>query len=304
MKKVSIITVNFNQPLVTEALLTSIKAVETYPTIEIIVVDNGSKADPVPAWRVKYPAIKFIRSQANLGFAGGNNLGVAQATGDYLFFVNNDTEFTAGLTQGLVDTLQQHPEVGIISPKIRYFDKPTVLQYAGFTAMNYHTARNKCIGQFEEDKGQYDTITGPTGYIHGAAMMTTKEVVGKAGLMPESFFLYYEEIDWCERIKKAGYTIWVDTKTLIYHKESVSVGANSPMKEFFMNRNRILFIRRNCSFGVRTLFWVYFLAVVTPRNIIGYIRQGRWGFISILFRAIFWNFTHKTNSADLGYKLN
>ena len=86
-KSVSIISVNFNHSHVTDAMLDSIATHNTYAPIEIIVVDNGSAQDPVPAWKVKYPAVQFIRSETNLGFAGGNNLGIQAAKGDYLFFV-------------------------------------------------------------------------------------------------------------------------------------------------------------------------------------------------------------------------
>jgi GT2 family glycosyltransferase len=303
MKLVSIITVNFNQSFVTEQLLASVVAHNTYPAIEIIVVDNASQNNPVPAWQLKYPNITFIRSENNLGFAGGNNLGINAAQGDYLFLVNNDTEFTAGLVEKLVALLDEHPQVGMVSPKIRYFDQPDILQYAGFTPMNYYTMRNRCIGQFERDGGQYDANTGPTGYIHGAAMMVRREAIGKAGLMAENFFLYYEEMDWNDHIKRAGYQIWLEPRALIYHKESVSVGRVSALKEYFMNRNRLLFIRRNAPSAFTILFfYIYFLTVVTPRNMINYWRKGHKGFASQLLRAIWWNFTHAKNSTDLGYR--
>jgi GT2 family glycosyltransferase len=300
MKSVSVITVNFNHSYVTDALLDSIFSKTTYP-LEIIVVDNGSDEDPTPAWKIKYPTVKFIRSEVNLGFAGGNNLGIKEATGDYLFFVNNDTEFTEGLVEKLVSTLDAYPEAGMVSPKIRYYDKPDMLQYAGFTPMNYYTMRNKCIGQYETDNGQYDNLTGETGYIHGAAMMLRSEAVRKAGMMPENYFLYYEEMDWCEMMKRAGYTIRVDMQALIYHKESISVGSKSALKEYFMNRNRILFVRRNCSFGIRAIFWPYFLLVVTPRNILGYVKDKQWKFIPVLLKAITWNLTNNTKSTKLGF---
>src|SRR5882757_6206451 len=102
MKKVSIITVNFNQPKVTEELLRSIPV--SYTNIEIIVVDNGSKIES-DDWQAKFPHVKFIRSEKNLGFAGGNNLGINAASGDYLFLVNNDTEFTEGLIEKLVKVM-------------------------------------------------------------------------------------------------------------------------------------------------------------------------------------------------------
>jgi len=303
MKSVSIITVNFNQSLVTEQLLQSIDITNTYPNIKIIVVDNGSKENDTEMWKVKYPGIDFIRSDINLGFAGGNNLGIKAATGDYLFFVNNDTEFTPGLVQTLAGDLDNHPELGMVSPKIMYFDEPGVIQYAGYTPMNYYTARNYTVGQFEMDKGQYDNITGPTGYGHGAAMMVRREAIEKAGTMAENFFLYFEEMDWCDRIRKAGYQIWVDTRAVIFHKESVSVGKVSGLKEYFMNRNRILFVRRNAPGLAKFVFYIYFVGVVTPRNLLNYIKNGHKGFTGLLFKAIWWNVTESTDSTNLGYPI-
>jgi len=303
MKSVSVISVNFNHNAVTEAFLESIFRTNTYQPVEIIVIDNGSKTNPVPGWKTKYPTVKFIRSDVNLGFAGGNNVGIAEAKGDYLFLVNNDTEFTEGLISELVDTLDNDPKAGMVCPKIRYFDKPEMLQYAGFSKMNYYTARTKSIGQFETDKGQYDELT-KTGFPHGAAMMVKREAVEKAGVMAENYFLYYEEMDWCEKIRKAGYTIRLNMRALIYHKESISVGVNSPLKEYFMNRNRILFIRRNCTLPVRTIFYIYFILFVTPRNIVSYIKDRQWGFVGVLLRAITWNITNGINSKNLGYKIN
>ncbi|RKR85488.1 hypothetical protein BDD43_5759 [Mucilaginibacter gracilis] len=303
MKKVSVITVNFNQALVTEALLESIFKTNTYPNIEIIVVHNGAKTNDLPQWQAKYPDIVFIRSEANLGFAGGNNLGIKAATGDYLFLVNNDTEFTAGLTETLVNTLDNNETIGIISPKIKYFQFPDTLQYVGFTPMNYYTCRNQCIGQFEKDNGQYDNLSQPTGFCHGAAMMLRRKAIEKAGLMTENFFLYYEEMDWNEHIKRAGYQAWVNTNALIYHKESVSVGQGSPLKEYFMNRNRILFIRRNAPWNQAIVFYVYFMLLVVPRNTISYIKQKKYNFIGMLFKAVWWNITQGKKSTKLGYPI-
>jgi GT2 family glycosyltransferase len=303
MKLVSIITVNYNHSHVTDEFLDAFYKTNDYPNYEIIVVDNASKINPVPAWELKYPDVQFYRSEVNLGFAGGNNLGIAKAKGDLFFLVNNDTEFTAGLMRTLVDSFETYPQTGMISPKIRYFQQPDTLQYAGYTEMNYYTARNYCVGQFEKDNGQYDQLTGFTGFGHGAAMMVSKEAIDKAGLMFENYFLYYEEMDWGARIKKAGFEIRLNMQALIYHKESVSVGQKSALKEFFMNRNRILFIRRNASLFQRIVFYCHFGLLVTPRNIISYIKEGHSDFIPILFRAIWWNITNKVNSKNLGFKL-
>jgi GT2 family glycosyltransferase len=297
--KVSIITVNFNQPKVTEELLATIP---TSSDVEVIVVDNGSLPDVTPELRAKYPSVKFIRSEENLGFAGGNNLGIQQAAGNYLFFVNNDTEFTSGLIEKLTNVLDEHPEIGMISPKINYFSNQGMIQYAGYTPLNYFTCRNSCIGLRENDEGQYDHIIGPTAYCHGAAMMVRKSAIEKAGMMNENFFLYYEELDWGEQIKRAGYQAWVCTDALIYHKESVSVGKNSRLKEYFMNRNRILFIRRNAPLFKKIVFYLYFILMVVPRNIVNYTRTKNYNYIPALIKAVWWNLTHSKNSKNLGYR--
>ena len=303
LKKVSIITVNYNHSHVTDALLDSIAAKNEYPNIEIIVVDNASTINPVPVWQAKYPDVTFIRSKVNTGFAGGNNIGIKAATGDFLFLVNNDTEFTEGLIEKLIATLEANPIVAMVSPKIHYYDVPNMLQYVGYTAMNYFTARNSQIGQFETDNGQYNHLTGKTGFAHGAAMMVTRSAIDKVGLMAENFFLYYEELDWCARMQKAGYEIWVNTEALIYHKESISVGKQSAIKEYFMNRNRLLFERRNASAVQFFVFCIYFIVLVTPRNIINYIMQKQYVFIKWLCKAIWWNITNNVNSSHLGYPL-
>jgi len=301
MHLVSIITVNYNQPETTEALLQSVISKNNYQEIQMIVVDNGSQNDPVPGWKNKYPWVHFVRSENNLGFAGGNNLGIRESTGDYLFLINNDTEVTPGLIGSLSAQLEKNPQVGIISPKIKYFDAPDTLQYAGFTSMNYYSARNQCIGQFEKDAGQYDHLTGKTGFAHGAAMMVRKCALKKAGLMPEQFFLYYEELDWCDRFKRIGYEVWVDMQAVIYHKESISVGKNSMLKTYFMNRNRMLYIRRNAPFFKRKVFYLHFLFLVMPRNVLSYLRENNLAYVGLMFRSVWWNITNPTSSHKLGY---
>lgn len=302
MKLVSIVTVNFNQPGVTEDLLRSIYSKNNYSNLEIIVVDNGSTSNPVPGWQKKYPEVQFIRSEKNLGFAGGNNLGIAAAKGSYLFLINNDTEITENLISNLAATLDKKSNVGIISPKILYHDR-NVIQYAGYTPLNYFTARNKCIGQFENDQNQYDFI-GKTGYAHGAAMMVRREAIEKAGLMAENFFLYYEELDWCERIRKKGFEIWVNTNASIYHKESMTVGKQSALKEYYMNRNRILLVRKHAHKVIYILFLLYFLFIAAPITISRYIRARQYRFIPVLRKAIWWNFVNKTDSRRLYFPVS
>ncbi|MFA7473285.1 MAG: glycosyltransferase family 2 protein [Spirosomataceae bacterium] len=296
MKLVSIITVNFNQPEVTEALLQSIFDYEDYPNYEVIVVDNGSRKDYTKEWRNRYENVTFIRSESNLGFAGGNNLGLDYASGEYFFLINNDTEITTGLTRKLVATLEKYPDVAIVSPKLHYASQEHLIQYVGYTKMNFFTGRNRCIGQFEIDKGQYDQASATTGFAHGAAMMVRREAVEKVGRMNEGYFLYFEELDWCERMRRAGYQIYVNTLALIYHKESVSVGKNSPLKEYYMTRNRILFVRKYAQPFQFAVFVMYYLLIVSPRNILRYLIRSDFNLLKAFFKGVFWHFSHTKNS--------
>ncbi|WP_443939083.1 glycosyltransferase family 2 protein [Pedobacter sp. MW01-1-1] len=303
MASISIITVNFNQHQVNLDFLASIKRVQTKHFIEVIFVDNGSKVEYEETYRACYPTINYIRSEKNLGFAGGNNIGIKAAKGEYLLFLNNDTEITENLFDTLVEEMENNPAIGIISPLICYFDQPDIIQYAGFTPMNYLTARNEGIGSFEKNIGQFNTDSRETAYCHGAAMMCRKSDLQTVGLMPEQYFLYYEELDWCEKFKRAGKKVWFSGKTLVYHKESISVGKESSIKTYFFARNRLLFIRRNTSLINTCLFTLYFILVVCTRDSLKYSRKGRKDLIKWIYKGLFWNFTHSTTSKNLGYNV-
>jgi len=303
MSLTSIITVNFNQPHVTFDFLTSVKENTSAAKVEVILVDNGSREDHEDAYKAIYPNLIYIRSEKNLGFAGGNNLGINSAKGNYLLLLNNDTEITSNLLGTLIAEFESNPEIGILSPLILYFDQPERIQYAGFTEMNYLTCRNEGIGNMEIDEGQYDLDSRETGYCHGAAMMCRRSDLKTVGLMAEHFFLYYEELDWCEKFKKAGKKIWFTGKTKIYHKESITVGKESSIKTYFMTRNRMLFIRRNTCLLNTLFFSVYYLLFACSKQVIVYLLNGRTDLLKWVFRGILWNFTNSKNSHKLGFKI-
>src|SRR5690606_34057622 len=151
------------------------------------------------------------------------------AKGDYLLFLNNDTEISENFLSSLLRAFEITPSTGLISPLILYNDDKEVIQYAGFTKMNYFTGRNKGIGNKDHDIGLYENVSSETGFIHGAAMMCRKEDLQNIGLMDENYFLYYEELDWCEKFRKAGKQIWFTGRAKIFHKESLSVGKESSL---------------------------------------------------------------------------
>ena len=272
-KKISIITVNYNGLSDTCALIDSIPFDET---MEVIVVDNASKNDEGTIIQTRYPQVRVIQSSENLGFAGGNNLGIKASTGDYLFFINNDTELHPDdwNLQALVDRMDSSEHIGMVCPKIRFAWDSYPIQFAGYTPLSPITLRNRSIGFGEEDRGQYNTAH-PTPYAHGAAMMVKREAIEKAGMMPECFFLYYEELDWSMMITRAGYDIWYEPACTIYHKESQATGQDSPLKTYYLMRNRLLLAKRNIPLPTRMLSYTYLIVIVGTKDIIKNIFKGR-----------------------------
>ena len=269
--ELTIITVNYNGLDDTCALIDSIPFNED---MEVIVVDNGSTEDEANILQDRYPKIKTIRSNKNLGFAGGNNLGIKAAKGKYLYLINNDTVFKVFNPQALIKRLESSSKIGMACPKIRFECGNNPIQFAGYTPLSSITVRNKAIGFGEEDKGQYDT-PHQTPYAHGAAMMLKREVVDKVGLMPECYFLYYEELDWSLVMTRAGFEIWYDPACTIYHKESQSTGQNSPLRTYYITRNRLLLVKRNFTGIKKYLAYAYLQIIVATRDIIKYFIKGR-----------------------------
>lgn len=287
---VSIITINYNQAEITRQFLESAKQL-TYPNYEIIVVDNAS-VQPLCNYidLNQYPHLRLIRSDVNLGFTGGNNLGMQEARGDFFFIINNDTELSPTLIQELLKPFQDDERVGVTCPKIRFFDAPNLVQYAGYNPMNLYTGQATAIGFNQQDMGQFDQ-PHTTYFAHGCAMMVSKKVVQQVGRFAERFFLYYEELDWSQRIRNAGFLIYYQPAATVLHKESVSVGQNSTLRTYYLTRNRILFMRRHCSFFQYVIFCLFFGSFVLPKHLFSYLISGNIKHAKAFLQGAYWNLT-------------
>ena len=282
--KLSIITVNYNGLKDTCELIDSIPFNDD---MEVIVVDNASLQDEASVIQQRYPQVNVIRSKKNLGFAGGNNLGIQAAHGKILFLLNNDTVLRpqASDLSHLIDRLESSPKVGVVCPKIRFAWGSNPIQFTGYTPLSKITVRNQAIGFGEEDHGQYD-IPHSTPYAHGAAMMLKREVIDKVGLMPECYFLYYEEIDWSMMITSAGYEIWYEPVCTIYHKESQATGQNSPLRTFYITRNRLLLVKRNWKGFSKYVSYCYLIGIVAIRDIVKYTLKGRLDLTKAVYQGV------------------
>lgn len=281
--ELSIITVNYNGLEDTCALIDSIPFNDK---MEVIVVDNGSKINEAILITQRYPHVITIRSEQNLGFAGGNNFGIKTARGKYLYLVNNDTEFRGeNFFQPLIDRLNSSDKICIVCPKIRFAWGNTPIQFAGYTPLSAITMRNRAIGFGEEDKGQYEA-PHPTPYAHGAAMMVSRKALEHVGMLPECYFLYYEELDWSMMFTRAGYEIWYEPASTIYHKESRSTGQGSPIRTYYLTRNRLLLVKRNIKGRKKCLAYCYLIFLVGLRDMFKYVLNGRTDLLKATYSGI------------------
>lgn len=283
----SIITVSFNGLNDTLELLHSL-ANSHCDSMEVIVVDNASEINHQAEINQRFPEVKVIRSETNLGFAGGNNLGIQVAKGKLIMLLNNDTLVQPDFAAGISKAFSARPKTGIVASKIQFTHSPGIVQFAGSTPINPYTITSFAIGYGERDEGQYDVpVQSPI--AHGAAMTVSREAIERAGLMTEDYFLYYEEIDWCYRIKQAGYEIWFEPSSLIYHKESMSTGKSSPLKEYYKTRNRILFARKNLSGMQRIVCLAYLFLVANPIHLFKKTLQGNIKLAKAQLKGLLWH---------------
>ena len=288
MPELSFITINYNGLADTTSLIRSLQSVVHSVRWEVVVVDNASAGNDVFALRTIFatdPRVVIVEAHANLGFAGGNNLGIAHASAPVLMLINNDTYVETDHFRQLLSRLSATPGAGIVSPKLRYAHDGRAIQYAGFTELSAITLRNRAIGNGEPDHGQYDTPR-PTAFAHGAAMLFTRDTLATSGPMTEDYFLYYEEMDWSMQVRRAGLTIWYDPVQTVFHRESRTTGTDSPLRTYYMTRNRLLFARRNTRTPMRYATYAYLAMVALCRDLPRHLLRRRTDLARATLRAL------------------
>lgn len=251
MKKVAIIILHFNGTEDTLECLESVQKLDARRyTLNTIVVDNGSKE------RFKNGEIKIIRNEENLGFAGGNNVGIEDALkdgADYIIILNNDTIVDKNLVNELVKTAESDEKIGIVVPKI-YFaagfefhkdryqkeERGRVIWYAG-GIMDWQNVIGHHRGVDEVDHGQYDRQED-TELTSGCCMLMKREMFEKVGVFDERYYLYYEDSDLSVRAKREGFKIIYAPKAVLWHKNAGSAeGSGSALQDYYITRNRLIF---------------------------------------------------------------
>ena len=296
-RMVSIITVNYNGWRDTCAMIDSLWQHEPGAEVsgvayEVIVVDNasaGDDADRIAAHvaerrrQAPYPEVTLLRSDINRGFAGGNNLAIPHAKGDYLFFLNNDTEIHGPVLLPMVERFERDASIGALSPLIRYAHTPDEVQYAGDWRLTSITLRNRCP---DAELPNRHLVSRPVEVLHGAAMMLRRDVVEQIGPMYEGYFLFYEEFDWSYAVLRAGYRVWFEASAVIFHKEGKSIGLRSPMRERYLVHSRLLFASRWVPRSKRWLTYLYLIGPVTLRNVLHYALHGQWALLKATLQGV------------------
>ncbi len=256
MIKVFVVILNWKQPDLTIECLKSLakckgKEYKVYP----MVVDNGSSDESVGKLRKFDTSLKILETGKNLGFAGGNNVGIKYSLengADYIVILNNDTELQTNLITYLLKTIEKNDDIGIVSPKM-YFAKGyefhkdrykkselgKVIWYAG-GILDWKNVYGTNRGVDEVDKGQYEK-SKEIDFATGACMMVRSKALKEVGLFNEKYYLYMEDVELSERMKKKDWKIMYEPKATLWHKVSQSSGIGSDLNDYFITRNRLMF---------------------------------------------------------------
>ncbi len=240
----SIIIVSLNGEKVLPKCINAIYKTD-HNDYEVILVDNGSKDNTSEIVRNLQKDVKIIRSEINLGFAGGNNLGIKAAKGNWIILLNDDTEVHPNWLKALEEASAGFPEAGILGCKLLYPDGKTIQHAGGWVEPNGLTHH---FGYEEQDKGQYDEIK-ECEYVTGAAFAVNRKLLNKIGVLDAKYFpIYFEEIDYCFRAKKAGFQVLYIPKSVVVHHESRTTTKFSSGFLFKYHKNRLRFLLKNKSF--------------------------------------------------------
>jgi len=252
--KVFIIIINYNGQADTLECLESLKN-NDYPNYEVVIVDNGSKEK----FLTSDSKIKVIYNKENLGFSKGNNIGIKYAlknNADYVLLLNNDTTVTKDFLSKLVSVAESNKNYGIIGPKIYNYEEKNRIWFAG-GKINWLYNKGTMRGFNEVDNKQYDNPEiQKTDYITGCCALVKKQVIQSIGLMPEEYFLYYEDTDWSLKAQKQGYECVFVPKSTIYHKGSKSSAQGSNSYIYYHTRNGLIMAKKYAPWYIKPFIYL------------------------------------------------
>ena len=265
---VTVIILNWNGYDDTYECIESLQRI-TYKNCEILLIDNGSDTENILKLENKFEKIKIIRSKENLGYSGGNNIGInyaLQQNADFILLLNNDTIVEPDFLNYLISEMLENTSVGITVPKINYYKNPELVWYAGGYISKIRGS-GFTIGEGDLSKNHIKNkyVTFAT----GCCLLIKSDVIKDIHLLDENYFLYLEDVDYCMRCSLAGYKILFVARSKIYHKVSISSKKqNYLLPLYYVTRNRFYFVKK---FNPR-LFYLSFPII----SLIFLVKCGFW----------------------------
>lgn len=272
--RVAGIVLNYNGREVTLQALASLRRM-TYPACDLLVVDNGSTDGSTEAIAAAFPDVAQVRTEQNLGPAGGCNLGIVWALErgyPYLLLLNNDIEVDPEMLGEMMKVAAADPTVGCVGPKAYYWgDRNRIWSAGGILQFRESVTRER--GQNEIDSGQYDR-DGEVDFVNGCAMLVRREAFEKAGLWDPIYRLSVEDADWCFRMKQHGLRCWYAHRARLWHMVAFATqGVYKAGKTFHTGRSTMIFVRRYAT-PLETLTSFLFMLAAVPA---AYLRELRHG---------------------------
>jgi GT2 family glycosyltransferase len=240
----SVIIVNYNGCRFLADCLRSVGDQELGEPFEVILVDNASTDGSVDFVKQEFPDVRLVLADKNLGFAGGNNLGMRAARGRHIVLLNNDTQVRAGWLQALVTAAEQNPAAGAIAAKLLFVDPPNTIQNAGSLLLSDGSGADR--GFREPDRSQYDTAEEVFGAC-GASVLYRRQMLEDVGLFDETFFMYYEDTDLNWRMRLRGWSVLYEPTAVVDHVHAGSSREWSPFFTYHVDRNRLFMLLKNAS---------------------------------------------------------
>jgi GT2 family glycosyltransferase len=287
--KVSIILLNWNSYDVTEDCLLSLRELN-YQNVEVVLVDNGSTDGSVEEISRNFPELRLIKNDKNLGFTGGNNVGIRDVLDrgtDYILLLNNDTVVAPDFLAELVRVAESDAKIGMLNPKIYFFEPRDRIWYAGAIHKCWWSFP-KIIGLHKRDNGNYDQIR-EVSFVTGCALLIKAGVVRQIGLLDEMFFFGFEDVDWSVRAIQAGFKAVFVPSSVIWHKDSYVTRNNTgkQFRDYYSMRNCILFARKHLATRYWPLF-VFSLGRYLVYHTAGYLVRVQFKRVAALYKGI-WN---------------
>jgi hypothetical protein len=274
---VMFVVVNWNQRQLTLDCLASLRH-QHYGNFAVVLVDNGSRDGSLLAVHEAFPEVTVLENGYNLGIAAANNVGIRyamEANSDYIFLLNNDTVVDPEMLERLVAVAESDPRIGVTGPTMFYYDEPEMI-WCGGNSIDWGTGNTSRLRSGQHVSSFGDVTLFHVDFITSCAVCIKRRVFETTGLMDERYFIYYDETDWFARASAMGWLTVYVPRARMWHKVSATMGESSPTTDYYMVRNKFLFLAKNLS-GVPKLVALVRAGLHTSLAIVAYSVKNQGG---------------------------